>query len=459
MNNINIKKVNEKTEAFFMLKALVVLAVPTVIEEILSTLLQYVDTAMVGHLGEEATAAVNVTTTITWLVSSIYSAVGIGILAMIAKATGQKDETLVKSISKQAVLLVVVIGTLTGVISMALSPFIPKWMGAEENVQGDASVYFFIISCSVLFRAAGSVFGAALRATKDTKTPLYISILANIINVVLNYLLIYTAALGVKGAAIASAVSYIVFGVLMFVAYRKNKILYWEFKSFKPDITLLKECAGVSLPVLGTSMASCLGYVVFARLVSGMGTTVFAAHSIAVTAETIFYIAGYGFRTATSTLVGNALGEQDKKKFLLITKTSVVVTFAMMCINGFMLYVISYPLMCLLTNSEAVASLGSEMLKLVAFSEPFFGLMIVAEGIFYGLGKTKYTFFVETFSMWGVRIFLTSLVVPKWNMGLKAVWYCMIGDNICKAVLLMIPILLGRGLWKGEFVYCDEIKK
>ncbi|MCM1272827.1 MAG: MATE family efflux transporter [Clostridium sp.] len=444
-------KSNDKTEAQSMLKALVVLAVPTVIEEILSTLLQYVDTAMVGHLGKEATAAVNVTTTITWLVSSVYSAVGIGILAMIAKAIGQKDGALVKTISKQAVLLVVVIGSLTGVVSMALSPFIPRWMGAEEGIWADASAYFFIISCSVLFRAAGSVFGAALRATKDTKTPLYISVLANVINVVLNYLLIYTAALGVKGAAIASAVSYVVFGSVMFAAYRKNKLLHWDLKSFQVDLGQLKECARVSLPVLGTSMASCLGYVIFARLVSDMGTTVFAAHSIAVTAETMFYIAGYGFRTATSTLVGNALGEQDRNKFLRVSKTSVAVTLSMMCVSGVILYFVSYPLMCLLTNSEEVAVLGAEMLRLVAFSEPFFGLMIVAEGIFYGLGRTKYTFFVETFSMWGVRIFMTALVVLKWHMGLRAVWYCMIADNICKAVLLIIPILSGRHLWRDGF--------
>lgn len=458
MNIENITSSNKKAEVQSMLKALIVLAVPTVIEEILSTLLQYVDTAMVGHLGEEATAAVNVTTTITWLVSSVYSAVGIGILAMIAKAIGQKDDTLVKTISKQAVLLVAVIGSITGVISMILSPFIPKWMGAEENVRADASAYFFIISCSVLFRAAGSVFGAALRATKDTKTPLYISILANVINVILNYLLIYTAALGVRGAAIASSVSYVVFGILMFAAYRKNKILHWDFKSFQVDTGQLKECARVSLPVLGTSMASCLGYVIFARLVSNMGTTVFAAHSIAVTAETMFYIAGYGFRTATSTLVGNALGEQDKEKFLLVSKTSVAVTLTMMCASGFILYFVSYPLMSLLTNSEAVAVLGAKMLKLVAFSEPFFGLMIVAEGIFYGLGRTKYTFFVETFSMWGVRIFFTALVVLKWHMGLRAVWYCMIADNICKAVLLIIPILSGRRIWRDGFAKSGEMQ-
>lgn len=426
------------------LKTLIVLAIPTMIEEVLATLLQYVDTAMVGHLGEQATASVNVTTTVTWLVSSIPSAIGVGILALIAKALGQRDEELIRTLSKQALLLVLVFGIMTGGISMLLAPYIPGWMGAEEAIWADASAYFFIISIPMVFRTSGSVLGAAIRATKDTKTPLYISVITNGMNAGLNYLLIYTAGLGVVGAAIASAVSYTCFGILMFAAYRKNAYLRWEWNTFRIDTARLKECAKVSIPVLGTSMMSCMGYVVFASLVSGMGTTVFAAHSIAVTAETIFYIPGYGLRIATSTLVGISLGEGDREKFHMVSRVSIAVTMVMMVVNGCILYFVSYPLMCLMTNSATVAGIGAEMLKLVAFSEPFFGLMIVMEGIFYGLGRTRYAFFVETFSMWGIRILSTAIVVLVFQLSLKAVWYCMIADNVSKAVLFTIPMLLGK---------------
>ncbi len=310
----------------------------------------------------------------------------------------------------------------------------------EAAVQKNASEYFFFISLSMLFRAMGTILGAALRAVKDTKTPLYISVIANGLNILLNYLLIYTAGWGVQGAAVASAVSYLVFGILMFAAYRRNVLLCWKWREFQIVPAKLKECVRVSLPVLGTGATSCLGYVVFARLVSGMGTTVFAAHSIAVTAETIFYIAGYGLRTATSTLVGNALGEGDGDKIRLVGRVSTMVTVSMMCLNGVLLYFLSAPLMSLLTNSEQVAELDAAMLRLVAFSEPFFGMMIVAEGIFYGLGKTRYPFVVETFSMWGIRILFTSLVVLVWKLDLTAVWYCMIADNVCKALLLMAGV-------------------
>ena len=133
-----------------ILHTLITLSIPTILEEVLATLLQYVDTAMVGHLGEQATAAVSVTTTVTWLVNSIPSAISVAVLAMVSKAIGSHNEELVQRISKQVLLLDVGCGLITGVVSLALSPYIPIWMGAEEAVQETASIYFFIISLPMM---------------------------------------------------------------------------------------------------------------------------------------------------------------------------------------------------------------------------------------------------------------------------------------------------------------------
>lgn len=434
--SVNIKKEIART--------LIVLSIPTILEEILSTLFQYVDTAMVGHLGEAATASVSVTTTITWLVNSIPHAISIAILAMVAKAFGAKDENRIKKISMQALMLAVVCGIITGGISLICSPYIPICMGADKSIIHDASEYFFIISIPMIFRTASIILGAAIRATKNTKTPMLISLFSNILNIIMNTLLIYILDMGVAGAAIASATSYVFSGTLMFIVYRRNKYLNWKFKEFTIDGHCMEECAKIGIPVLASSLTSCLGYVAFAGMVSGMGTTIFAAHSLAVTAETIFYIPGYGLRTATSTLVGISLGENDGEKFRLVSKMSIIFTVGMMVVSGVVLYFVAYPLMCLLTSSRPAAELGAEMLKMVSFSEPFFGIMIVMEGIFYGLGRTKYAFFVETFSMWGIRIFFTFICVKIFALDLRAVWYCMIADNVVKAVLLAIPAVMKR---------------
>lgn len=432
-----------------ILRLLAALSLPTVAEEVLATLLQYVDTAMVGQLGEQATAAVSVTTTINWLIGSLAGARGVAVLAMISRAYGAGEEERMRALSSQVMLVALVSGTILTVLALVLSPYIPVWMGAEKAVQGEASAYFFIISMPLLFRTGSTLFASAIRATQNTMLPMFISLFCNVLNAGLNYVLIYAAGLGVRGAAIASAISYTLSGTLMFIAYRKNRYLRWRMRELHVDGAILREGAALSLPVLGTSLVSCLGYVFFAGLVSGMGTTVFAAHSIAVTAETIFYIPGYGLRTATSALVGASLGEQNREKFERVAALSVALTVGMMVFSGFVLYAVAKPLMSVFSSSGRVVELGAKMLRLVAFSEPFFGLMIVLEGIFYGLGRTRYAFFVESASMWGIRIFFTFLCVKLWRLDLQAVWLCMIADNVAKALLFATPVLI-----KKEFFTC-----
>lgn len=419
-----------------IVKSLLILSMPTILEQILQTLFQYVDTAMVGHLGEQATSSVSITTTINWLIGSFISAIGVAAIAIISRQIGANNQKKVTTVSKQLLLLAAVIGLSLGIISCALSPFIPQWMGAETNIQKDAGIYFFIISLPMIFRAGNSIFGYALRATKDTKTPLYVNLCANACNIVLNYILIYVCSLGVTGAAIASAISYTFAGTAMFIAYRRNAFLRYDMKDFCIHAGQIREIFKIALPVLLTGITSCFGYVMFAALVSGLGTHVFAAHSLAVTAEQLFYIPGYGLRTATSTMIGNSLGERDHKKFRLISHYSIVITLFMMLISGLVLYFAAYPIMCLFTSSKSVATLGSEMLRIVAFSEPFFGLMIVVEGILYGMGQTKPPFYIETIGMWCIRILFTFFCVSFWGFGLTAVWICMIADNIFKAVCL-----------------------
>lgn len=425
-------------------KNLILLALPAIVEEILNTLLLYVDTAMVGHLGEKATAAVSCTTTVTWLASCVPYAVSAAFLALIARACGAGDKEETKRLSGQAFSLSIIAGLVMTVVCCSLAGVVPKLMHAAPDVAKDASAYFFIISLSFVFRTFNRSFGSALRAVKDTKTPMLINVCENVLNLLLNALFMYVLGMGVKGAALGSAISYGLFGLVMVFAARRHEMLRFSRKDLRLHSDCLKACARIGFPAMLTSAASCFGYVVFASMVSGMGTTVFAAHSIAVTAEQMFYIPGYGLRTATSSLVGNALGEGNVKKRTEVEKQSIVFSVLMMVVTGCILFIVSLPLMRMFTPVEEVAEIGARMLRIVAFTEPFYGLMIVTEGIFYGSGKTKEVFFVETFSMWGIRILLTSFVTGVWMLGLAEVWYCMIADNLFKSLGLFAIYLWQR---------------
>ncbi len=429
-----------------MFKNLVVLALPVILEELLTMFLQYVDMAMVGRLGAQATASVSLTTTVNWLIGSIFGAAGVAVVAIMSSAYGAGDREKIKNTAAQSVLCVLALGFTVFVICQVLSPYIPVWMQADPEIRSSASQYFSIISIPMVFRASEIICASAMRAVKDTKTPMMVNLGANILNVVLNWYLIYQRGLGVKGAAIATAIASVAAGVLMFVLMFGKKDLRFEFKDLRPDSMILSETAEIGLPALATSATSCLGHIVFASLVSSMGTTVFAAHSIALSAETVFYLPGYGLRSATSTLIGISVGQNNRESFRVVEKQSVVLTVAMMAFTGLLLFLFATPVMSIFTLDQEVIRQGSRVLRLIAVSEPLFGLMIVSEGILYGLGQTKTTFIVETIGAWGIRIVLTVICVKILHTTLFEVWMCMFADNAFRAFALSLPVFTGRDL-------------
>jgi putative MATE family efflux protein len=430
------------------LAALLLLAWPTVLEELLSTVIQYIDTAMVGHLGADATATVSLSSTYTWLINSMIYAIGIGFLSYIARAVGEGNQQKIKTAAGQAVSAALVIGGVLTVATLIVAPYMPVWMGADESIRHDATIYFIWINAPMLFRSAMSIFGSVLRATGDTKTPMLVNVFINIVNTGLNYIFIYLLGYGAVGAGIATAISYCVGGVLMTMAFAKNSRLQFSIQNIRLNKTVMWACLSVGIPIMLTQIASCSGYIVATSFVSSMATAVYAAHAIAITAETIFYIPGYGMQAATSTLIGNAIGERNRKKEKGVIFWSIAVIFSLMCVTGVLLFFGAEFMMGLFTTDEEVIRIGTRLLRIVAFTEPIFGSAAVLEGIFDGMGRTKYPFAVTLLTRWGVRIFGSYLCVRVFNYGIDQIWYCMIGDNILKAILLALGVVYI--LRKGE---------
>ncbi|MCF0262310.1 MAG: MATE family efflux transporter [Sphaerochaetaceae bacterium] len=426
------------------LRTVITLAIPAIVEEVLSTLLQYVDTAMVGQLGEEATASVSLTNSVNWLIGSTFSAIGVAIVALMSTSYGAGEHDRVRKISSQVLLYSAVSGLVVGLLACGLSPKIPIWMQADVSIQGMAARYFKIISIPMIFKALTRICASALRAVKDTKSPMFINLAGNVLNVILNYLFIYTFGYGVIGAAIATMISCIFTGSLMLFVMLKHGMLCFSFNEMSLDKSILRQSFSIGFPAFATSFVSCMGHIVFASLVASMGTTVFAAHSIALSAESLFYLPGYGLRSATTTLIGISVGENDIEKFRCVKNQSVALTVAMMTFTGVCLFVCSPAIMGIFTPSLPVIQMGSGVLRLIAVSEPLYGIMIVSEGIYYGLGRTKRPFVVSTIGAWGIRIFFTVICVKLLKATLFEVWICMFADNSFRALALFIPLVSGK---------------
>lgn len=443
-----------------MFLAIVTLAWPTLLEQMLQTLVQYIDAAMVGRIGADATATVGMSTSVTWLVNGPLFAMGIGFMAFISRCMGAKSYKDVKRASVQSVLVTMVAGVVVGVLTLLISPVLPVWMGVEEKIRHDASLYFAIICLPMLFRSAIIIFGAVLRAVGDTKTPMLVNVCMNIVNIILNYIFIYDTRMiqiagknvkmfgfgyGAVGAGIGTAVSFVVGGILMTIALYKNFYVSPKGCKIRPERTILAPCIRVGLPVAMERMATCLGHVVFASLVTGLGTVAFAAHSIALTVEQAFYIPGYGMQTASATLAGNAIGANDQKQLQALTRMLITMILVVMTASGALLFLFAPQLLSIFTKEHEVIALGTVVLRMVAVSEPMFGVLVILEGIFNGVGDTVKPFYYALFSMWGVRVFLTFLCVHVFHLGLYAVWGCMIANNVCLGSLFIIRYF--RGEW------------
>lgn len=452
------KKVSNN-EKYAMLPVIFSLAWPTMLEQLMQTAVQYIDTAMVGSLGTQATAAVGGTTTVNWLVNSTISALGVGFLTFIARAYGANDKKTAARVTSQAVLATLVAGIFFTILTLGLSSKIPVWMKVDPDIQALSASYFFIIYMPMLPRAATIIFGTALRAAGDTKTPMQVGIGVNIINIILNTLFIFPtrtialgefaftmpgAGLGVIGAATASAIAFTFGGIYMTWSLWRHPVISPKGQKIAPDMQILRPCLKVTIPNMLQRFGTSLGYVAFASMVNSLGEIAAAAHTIANTVESAFYIPGYGMQTAAATLAGNALGAKDNKMMKDLARVIIKLEVLLMIFSGSLLFIFAPNMMTLFTKDPSVISLGATVLRMVAVSEPFYGVSIIIEGMMQGVGETVTPFKFNILGMWGIRIIGTYICTQHLGMGLISAWACMITHNMLLFVLFTTYHRRGR---------------
>ncbi len=443
-----------------MLMIILSLAWPTMLEQLMQTAVQYIDTAMVGSLGTAATASVGATTTVGWLIGSTISAFGVGFLSFIARAYGAGDKEAASRAVAQAVLVVLIAGTVFTILPLSLSGMVPVWMQVDEAIRPLASRYFFILYVPMLPRTASIIFGTALRAAGDTKTPMKVGIIVNLINVVLNFFMIYPTRTismsgfsftmpgcgrGVIGAAAASAIAFTVGGIYITVVLWRHPMISPKGQSLRPDMRILKPCLKTAFPNMLQRFGTSLGYVAFASMINSLGEISTAAHTIANTVESAFYIPGYGMQTAAATLAGNAYGARDEQRMRDLAAMFIPLEIFLMILSGGALFASAPALMGIFSDTPEVIALGTAVLRMVAVSEPFYGFSIIMEGMMQGVGQTKLPFFFNVSGMWGVRIVGTFICTQVLSFGLISAWACMIAHNLLICLLFFICYV--RGLW------------
>lgn len=447
-----VKEALGERKRWDMLSVIMALAWPTMLEQLMQTAVQYIDTAMVGSLGTEATAAVGSTTTLNWLISSSVSALGVGFLAFISQSLGAGKKELAVKASAQSVTVTFLSGLVFTAVALCVSPVVPAVMQVDSSIRDITAKYFFITYLPMLPRAALIIFGAIIRGAGDSKTPMRVGFTVNIVNVILNFILIYPsreivfmgrtlsiygAGMGVIGAAAATAAAFALGGVLITVALYRHKVISPAHISLKPDREVLSPCLKIALPNMLQRFTTSLGYVVFASMINSLGEVSTAAHTIANTVESAFYIPGYGMQAAAATLLGNAYGARDTERAKALKCQLIIIEVSLMIISGGLLFIFAEDMVKLFSDSQQVIHLGTTVLRMVALSEPFYGVSLIIEGMLQGMGNTKTPFIFNVSGMWGIRIVGTFLCINLLSMGLISAWACMIAHNLLLFVLFL----------------------
>lgn len=428
------------------------LALPAMIENILQVLIGVVDTYFIGIIGTEAIAGVGVTNLIMNIYIAFFLALGVGTTAIVSRNIGSNNVENANNAVRQSILMALGIGTVFGIINLVFSKNILLILGAEERVIQYALPYFLSVAVPIVFLCLMMVLSSSLRGAGDTKTPMKIAVVANIINIVLDYILIFGifnfTGLGILGAGIATTISRIVGVILLLIKINSNKtkIHIDIFGKWHIDKDILKSITKIGLPAAVEKLIMRLGQLVYGGMIIKIGTEAYAAHNIAGTIETFSYLPGMGFGVAAATLVGQNLGAKktdEAHKFGLI---SYFFATGFMVVVGVIFYIFAPFLASLFSKDLEVIDLVVKVLRIVALVQPFLCITLVITAALQGAGDTKFPMYSTFIGIWGVRVLGVYLLGIKLNWGLVGVWLAISLDIIVRGIILMIRFMNGK--WK-----------
>lgn len=428
------------------------LAFPAMIENILQVLIGVVDTYFIGKIGTEAIAGVGVTNLIMNIYIAFFLALGVGTTAIVSRNIGGNNIGNANNAVRQSIVMALGIGTVFGIINFIFSKSILILLGAEERVIQYALPYFFSVAVPSVFLCLMMILSSSLRGAGDTKTPMKIAIVANIINIVLDYILIFGifdfTGLGILGAGIATTISRIV-GVMLLlrkINSDKTKIHINILEKWHIDKDVLKSITKIGLPAAFEKLIMRFGQLVYGGMIIKIGTEAYAAHNIAGTIETFSYLPGMGFGVAAATLVGQNLGANKNDEAQKIGLMSYFLATGFMVVVGAIFYIFAPLLAGLFSEDLEVIDLVVKVLRIIALVQPFLCITLVITSALQGAGDTKFPMYSTFIGIWGIRVLGVYLLGIKLNWGLVGVWLAISIDITIRGIILMTRFMKGR--WK-----------
>lgn len=413
------------------------LSIPSMLAQLTHIVMQYIDASMVGSLGKEASASIGLVSTTIWLFGSLASAINVGFYVQVAHRIGAGDFSGARNVLRQSFISCMLFAFTLLAIGFSISPYLPYWLGGNEDINVDATLYFMFYSLCLPFAQLNSLCSGMLRCSGNMHIPSILNIGMCILDVIFNWFLIFPshqifgitipgAGLGVKGAILGTAAAFVIISLIMcyFTTIRSKELNLLQDKgSFIPQRDTLRKALKISLPLAVEHAIICGAQITSTLIVAPLGTIAIAANSFGIIVEALCYMPGYGIADAATTLVGQSLGAKRKKLARSFGNITVGMGVAVMTALGIIMYITAPSLMTLMTPDISVQHLTAQILRIEAFAEPMFAASIVCYGVFVGAGDTLIPCTMNLGSMWVVRITLAVLLAS--TMGLQGVWIAM----------------------------------
>lgn len=437
------------------------LSFPAIIAQLSSILMQYIDASMVGHLGAAPAASVGLVSSSLWLFWGVCSMITMGFSVQVAHRIGAKEYAEARDVLRQGLTCCLIAGTIMALIGISISPFLPGWLGGDEEIRTGASTYFAIFAAALPLLTLNYLAGGMLRCAGNMKVPSILNIGMCVMDVIFNFFLIFPsrfidlfgiqfympgAGLGIVGAALGTVAAECVTAAMMiyYLCCRQEglNITRYPRGSYRPTTEVTKKASKIAAPMTIEHIIFCGAQIAITAIVAPLGMVAIAANAFAVTAESLCYMPGFGIGDAATTLTGqcHGAGRNDlTKRFCYI---SVGMGVAVMSIMGVIMYFAAPFMMELMTDDRAISSLGAEMLRIEAWAEPMYAASIVAYGAFVGVGDTMIPAVMNFGSIWLVRIPLAAVMAPVY--GLKGVWIAMCVELIFRGIIFLWRMFGGR---------------
>lgn len=432
------------------LNLIVGLSIPSMLAQISTVMMFFIDASMVGHLGAEASASIGLIESTTWLIGSLLSAAATGFSVQVAHFIGANDFVKARQVFRHALICGLAFSVFLSLIGVGIHSHLPYWLGGGADIASASSGYFLIYSLVLPFVYLYHTSEMMLKSAGNMHTPSVMAVLVCICDVIFNYIFIYICKFGVVGAAMGTALAYICISLPnLYLSACKNRMLNLrqDHVRFHWVKEYVHRACKISIPIAIQNILMSGAQIVSTMIVAPLGNIAIAAHSFAITAESLCYMPGYGIGDAATTLVGqtHGAGRIDLcKNFAYMT---VGLGMLVMALMGVIMYVFAPEMIGVLSPVEAIRQLGTTCLRIEAFAEPFFAASIVTYCVCVGAGDTFKPAAINLGTMWLVRLTLAYGLSKSY--GLEGVWIAMATELTFRGVLFLIRLF--RGSWMKSF--------